>query len=455
MAVPLPLAPSPGGGAGDGVTRPIADDGGSVVERTVLPSGIRVLTEQMPGQRSATFGAWVAVGSRDEAPQHLGSTHFLEHMLFKGTGRRTAMDIAAAFDRVGGEANAATGKEHTCYYARVMADDLPMAVDVITDMVTSAEIAPGDFDSERGVILEELAMNEDDPGDVVHERYAEALLGDHALGRPIGGTPETIKGVGRDDVVAHYRRHYVAPTLVVTGAGGIAHADVLAAVQAEADRVGWSSQVAAPAARRAADAARPRPSGRDLVIRRRELEQAHVIVGTTGIEATHGSRYTMTVLNAVLGGGMSSRLFQEIREKRGLAYTVYSFSSAYSDGGYVGLYAGCSPSRIDTVVDLLVAEWERMAAEGITPDELDRGIGQVAGGMVLGLEDTGSRMSRLGRAEIVYGEFTGLDESVARVRAVTAEDVKALAADLVARPRTTVVLGPFDEDRTFGTRSTG
>jgi predicted Zn-dependent peptidase len=452
MADPLPLVPG-GSDAGDGVTRQVADDGATVIERTVLPSGIRVLTERMPGQLSATVGAWVAVGSRDEAVEHLGSTHFLEHMLFKGTGRRTAMDIASAFDRVGGEANAVTGKEHTCYYARVIADDLTTAVDVITDMVTSAVIDADDFSNERGVILEELAMNEDDPSDVVHEHFAEALLGDHALGRPIGGTHATINAVGRDDVVAHYRRHYVPPMLVVSAAGGVEHGAVLSAVEAEADRAGWTSP-GLPAARRqdAVTAPRPRASGRDVVVPR-DIEQAHVIVGTTAISATDEDRYAMSVLNAVLGGGMSSRLFQEVRERRGLAYSVYSFSSGYSDGGYLGLYAACSPDRVDTVVDLLVVEWERLAADGVDDEELVRGIGQVSGGMVLGLEDTGSRMGRLGRAEIIHGEFVGLDESLARVRAVTAADVRRLAAELVARPRTTAVVGPFDEDRTFGSRA--
>jgi predicted Zn-dependent peptidase len=453
MGVPLPLAPAGTSGAGtpDGATGVVADEDGSLVRRTVLPSGTRVLTETMPGQRSATVGAWVAVGSRDEATEHLGSTHFLEHMLFKGTPRRTAMDIATAFDRVGGEANAVTGKEHTCYYAKVMADDLGTAVDVITDMVTSAVIDPEDFASERGVILEELAMNEDDPDDVAHERFAEALFGDHPLARPIGGTPDTIHAVGRDDVVAHYRRHYEAPTLVVTAAGGVSHDAVVAAVEAEVARAGWAATGGPPVPRRDdAGAELPAATGRDVVVHR-DIEQAHVILGTSALAATDAERYTLSVLNAVLGGGMSSRLFQEVRERRGLAYTVYSFSTGYSDGGYLGLYAACSPARVDTVVDLLVAEWERLAADGITDEELARGIGQVAGGMVLGLEDTGSRMGRLGRAEIVHGEFSGLDETVARVRAVTAEGVRDLAARLVSRPRTMAVVGPFDPDRTFGT----
>jgi predicted Zn-dependent peptidase len=429
----------------------VASDGGSVVARTVLPSGVRVLTESMPGLRSATVGMWVGVGSRDEADGHHGSTHFLEHLLFKGTARRSPLEIASAFDAVGGEANAVTGKEHTCYYARVMAGDAPMAIDVITDMVTSSRIDADDFESEREVILEELAMAEDDPSDVVHERFAEAVLADHPLGRPIGGTPDTIKGVGRDDVLAHYHRHYEGPTLVVTAAGGLEHDEVVAAVSDELEKAGWLDRVAPP--RRGRDLGGPgrgaAASGHDVVVRR-DIEQAQVVVGTTALAATDDRRYVLSVLNTALGGGMSSRLFQEVREKRGLAYSVYSFTASYADGGYIGLYAGCNPAKVDTVVDLLVAEWERLAADGLDQDELERAIGQLSGGMTLGLEDSGSRMSRLGKAELVHRTFTDLDETLVRLRSVTTEQVQQLAAELASRPRSLAVVGPFDSDRGFG-----
>jgi predicted Zn-dependent peptidase len=427
--------------------------GGALVRRTVLPGGVRVLTEAMPGLRSATIGAWVGVGSRDEATGHHGSTHFLEHLLFKGTGRRTAMEIASAFDEVGGEANAVTGKEHTCYYARVLDDDLPMAVDVLCDMVSDARLDGEDVESERGVILEELAMNDDDPADVVHERFAEAVLGAHPLGRPIGGTPETIQAVGRKDIAAHYAEHYTPPGLVVTVAGGIDHDHVCGLVAEHLARSAWPlDDGGLPLPRRDVPGAAPEVaegSARRIVVRR-QTEQAHVVLGTTSLTATDPRRYAMSVLNTVLGGGMSSRLFQEIREKRGLAYSVYSFSSGYSDSGYFGLYAGCTPSKIDEVVTVLVAELERLAGDGVPEDELARAHGQLAGGLVLGLEDTGSRMSRLGKAELVYGEYTGLDDALDRVRAVTAADVQALAADLAGRERTLAVVGPFEPDRVFG-----
>ncbi len=449
MGIPLPLVPA---GSADQVVT--GEEGGAAVRRSVLPGGVRVLSEVMPGLRSATVGCWVGVGSRDEEAARLGSTHFLEHLLFKGTGRRSAMDIASAFDAVGGEANAVTGKEHTCYYARVLDDDVPMALDLLADMVTGARLDADDVESERGVILEELAMNDDDPSDVVHERFVELVLGDHPLGRPIGGTPDTIEAVGRDDIAWHYATHYTPPGLVVTAAGGIDHDRLCALVATQLTASPWAARTAAqpgsePLPRRGAGrAALGAPSGRTLVLNR-PTEQANVVLGTTGLVATDPRRYVMSVLNAVLGGGMSSRLFQEVREKRGLAYSVYSFASGYSDSGYFGLYAGCAPAKADQVLVLLAAELERLAADGLDGDELARAHGQICGGLVLGMEDSGSRMSRLGKAELVHGEFTSLDESLVRVRQVTADDVRTLAADLAARPRSLAVVGPFDPDREF------
>nr|WP_269811259.1 pitrilysin family protein [Kineosporia rhizophila] len=441
-----------------GSTQTVAgEESGALVRRTVLPGGVRVLSEAMPGLRSATIGFWVGVGSRDETTGHHGSTHFLEHLLFKGTSRRSAMDIATAFDRVGGESNAVTGKEHTCYYARVLDEDLPMAVDVLCDMVTGARLDAGDVENERGVILEELAMNDDDPADVVHERFSELVLGQHPLGRPIGGTPETIRAVGRDNIADHYAEHYKAPGLVVTVAGGVDHDRVCELVAASLARSGWHlDEGHRPYARR--DVAHPEPEQAGLaedglphrsIVVNRATEQANVVVGTTSLVATDRRRYAMSVLNAVLGGGMSSRLFQEIREQRGLAYAVYSFASGYSDSGYFGLYAGCTPSRVDEVIALMVAELRRLATEPVPEEELLRAHGQLAGGLVLGLEDTGSRMSRLGKAELVHGEYLGLDRALGRIREVTAEDIRSLAEDLASRPLSLAVVGPFDPERTF------
>ncbi len=434
-----------------GAEQSAGQDGDAHVRRSVLPGGVRVLSEHMPGLRSATVGAWVGVGSRDETSGHFGSTHFLEHLLFKGTARRSAMDIAEAFDAVGGEANAATGKEHTCYYARVLDTDLPMAVDVIADMVTSARLETDELETERGVILEELAMNDDDPSDVVHEQFASGVLGEHPLGRPIGGTPETIREVPRDAVWEHYRWHYRPQTPVVSAAGGVDHDTLCAQVADALAAGGWDlADDASPTGRR--DVARELGAGEHgLPIVgversvRRHTEQANVIVGCTSLTATDDRRFTLSVLNAVLGGGMSSRLFQEVREKRGLAYSTYSFASGHADTGVFGLYAGCTPAKVGEVVALMVAEWERLAETPITSAELERSVGQLSGGLVLGMEDTGSRMSRLGKAELVHGALLSIDESLERVRAVTVQDVQELAAELASRPRSVVRVGPFGD----------
>ena len=440
MPLSLPLV-APGSPGADLV---VGQDGGAAVRRTVLPGGVRVLTEHMPGLRSATVGAWVGVGSRDETSGHFGSTHFLEHLLFKGTARRSAMDIAEAFDAVGGEANAATGKEHTCYYARVLDSDVPMAVDVIADMVTSARLDADELETERGVILEELAMNDDDPSDVAHEQFAAAVFGDTPLGRPIGGTPQTIRDVPRDAVWEHYREHYRPETLVVTAAGGVDHDALCAQVEAALAAGGWPLDPAAtPRARRAAGAPVP-PAALELTIRR-STEQANVIVGGPCLTSTDPRRLVLSVLSAALGGGMSSRLFQEIREKRGLAYSTYSFATGHAETGLFGLYAGCTPARVDEVTALMVAELERMADAPMGAAELARSIGQLCGGLVLGMEDTGSRMSRLGKAELVHGELLDVDESLERVRAVTAAQVQELAAELAAAPRSVVRVGPFGD----------
>lgn len=425
-------------------------DGGSEVRRSVLPGGVRVLTEAMPGQRSATIGFWVGVGSRDEAPGQHGSTHFLEHLLFKGTKRRTALEIASAFDEVGGESNAATAKESTCYFARVLDTDLPMAIDVIADMITGAVLNPQEMEQERDVILEEIAMDSDDPTDVAHENFVAAVLGTHPLGRPIGGTPAAIRAVARDSVWDHYRRYYRPDELVVTAAGGLDHDVVCGLVVDALHSAGWNLEAAAaPVQRRSTERASITGTA-GLHVVKRQVEQANIIMGCPSLVATDGRRFVMSVLNAVLGGGMSSRLFQEVREKRGLVYSTYSFASSYADAGYFGMYAGCTPSKVRQVIDLLGAELDKLAADGISDEELRKAEGQLCGGIVLALEDTGSRMSRLGRAELVSGEYQDIDETLRQIKAVTAAEVQELARELAAAPRTVTVVGPFEETETFG-----
>jgi predicted Zn-dependent peptidase len=424
----------------------ITASGGSLVRRSVLPSGVRILSEHVPGSQSATVGFWVAVGSRDEQPVTYGSTHFLEHLLFKGTPTRTALEIAVAFDSVGGEHNAMTAKEYTCYYAKVRDQDLPMAVEVLADMFTSSLLDAQEFEAERGVILEELAMADDDPSDVVSERLFEAVFGDHPLGRPIGGSPASITAVGRDAVLAHYRANYRPQDLVISVAGAVEHDDLVRQVTTALTAAGWDLTVAAaPVARR--DAVHDLiDRGAPLALVNRPTEQANLLLGVAGLPATDPRRATLVVLNSALGGGMSSRLFQEIREKRGLAYSVYSFAASYADAGLVGLYAGCSPKNATQVADLLMAEFRRLAADGITEEELSRAQGQLGGASALALEDSDTRMTRLGRSELTFGEFSDLDETLRRIAAVTQDDVRELAADLVSRPLSVAAVGSLKPD---------
>ncbi|HEY5223181.1 MAG TPA: pitrilysin family protein [Microbacteriaceae bacterium] len=432
--------------------------GEALVRRSVLPSGVRILSEHVPGSRSATIGYWVAVGSRDEVGARVargsvparsasfGSTHFLEHLLFKGTAKRSALDIAIAFDAVGGEHNAITAKEYTCYFAKVQDRDLPMAVEVIADMLTSSLLDPGEFENEREVILEELSMAEDDPADVATERLFGAVLGGHPLGRPIGGSPETIRAATRAAVFEHYQANYRARDLVITAAGAVDHDRLVADVEQALRSAHWSLDAeASPVPRRASTPAAI-ARAQAVVTVQRPLEQANILVGMPGLVAADERRGTMNVLNSILGGGMSSRLFQEVREKRGLAYAVYSFSAAFSDAGVFGLYAGCAPAKAAQVAELMLAELRRMADAGVTPDELRRAVGQLSGSTALALEDSDTRMSRLGRAEITLGEFTDLDESLRRLALVTTEDVQALAADLAHRPISVAAVGAVDDD---------
>ena len=342
-----------------------ATDGGGTVRKTVLPGGLRVITETVPTVRSATFGIWAHVGSRDETPALNGATHYLEHLLFKGTERRSALEISAALDAVGGEMNAFTAKEFTCYYARVLDADLPLAIDVVGDMLTSSVLDPAEVEAERGVILEEIAMTEDDPGDCVHDLFAHTMLGDSPLGRPVLGTVETVNALTRDRIARFYRKHYDPPHLVVTAAGNLDHDTVVEQVRAAFDRAGALDRTdgdAEPVGPRTG--VRPvRAAGR-VELSDRRTEQAHLVLGMPGVSRNDERRWALGVLNTALGGGMSSRLFQEIREKRGLAYSAYSYTSAFADCGLFGVYAGCRPSQVADVLKICRDELDQVAEHG-------------------------------------------------------------------------------------------
>ncbi|MBI1378764.1 MAG: insulinase family protein [Frankiales bacterium] len=432
-----------------GSTRTLLVEDGARVRRTVLPGGLRVVTESLPGVRSAAFGIWVGVGSRDESPAQAGAAHYLEHLLFKGTERRSALDISAAIDAVGGEMNAFTSKEYTCFYARVLDVDLPLAVDVVSDLVTSALLRPSDVDSERDVILEEIAMRDDDPGDLVHEEFADAMFGKTPLGRPILGTVETIESITPRAIRTFYQRRYRPENMVVSAAGNVDHTTVVRLVRRAFGDAGLLEGDAVPALPRAGEF-RTRGAG-DVRVLTKTTEQANVVLGVPGLARDDERRFALSVLNSALGGGMSSRLFQEIREKRGLAYSVFSFASHYADTGQFGVYAGCMPKKVDDVLAVCRDELVKVAAHGLTVEELERGKGQMRGGLVLGLEDTGSRMSRIGKAELLTGELWSTADVLAAIDDVTVDDVKDVAGSLLEVTPTLAVIGPFDADRDFST----
>ncbi|MDX6237750.1 MAG: hypothetical protein QOG10_2565 [Kribbellaceae bacterium] len=421
------------------------EEGGPVM-RTVLPSGLRVLSQSAPGFRSVTFGVWIGVGSRDEPDSLAGATHFLEHLLFKGTKRRDALEISASLDAVGGEMNAFTGKEYTCYYARVLDSDLPLAVDVICDMITSATLSSADVESERDVIDEEIAMHADETSDHIHDLFAEQLWGLSPLGRSITGTPESVAGLSRTQVAGWYRRRYKPSNIVVSVAGNVDHASVVRLVE-KAFEQHWVMSEAQPAPVRAGGGGVPTYGG--VQVHHRDVEQAHLVLGMPGLVRSDERRYVAGVLHGIVGGGMSSRLFQEVREKRGLAYSVFTFGAAYADAGMVGVYAGCLPKKAPEVLDVIRAELGAIAKGGVTADELLRGKGQMRGAVVMGLEDTGAKMTRIAKAELVYGELPTVDEILRRIEAVTVDEVGQLAADLYAGDQALTVVGPFGEASAF------
>ncbi len=422
----------------------VTDGDGQVtsrVRRTVLPGGLRVITEQLTGVRSASIGVWVGVGSRDESTTLHGCSHFLEHLLFKGTSERSALDISIALDAVGGEFNAFTAKEYTCFHARVLDEDLGLAVDVLGDMITSSLLTPEDVEAERDVILDEIAMHDDDPDDVVHNLFAEQAYGSQTpLGRPIAGTVASIETMNRAQIARFHQRHYRPANMVVAAAGNLDHTEVVRMVRAAFGRRGWLHGDEPPVP--------PRHGGRrvrvhpGMVEATRPFEQVNLVLGMEGVHRNDDRRFALGVLNTALGGGTSSRLFQEVRERRGLAYSVFSFASHHADSGLVGVSVGCLPTKLDEVLAVVRTELSRVAAHGITEEELVRGQGQLRGGLVLGLEDSSSRMSRIGKAELVHDELLGIDEVMDRIASVSLAQVREVAGQVFGKPEILAVVGP-------------
>jgi predicted Zn-dependent peptidase len=417
------------------------------VRRTVLPSGLRIVTEEVPSVRSAAIGIWVNVGSRDETPAVAGASHFLEHLLFKGTTRRTALEISSTIEAVGGEMNAFTSKEYTCFYARVIDTDLPMAIDVVSDLITSSIVSALDVDAERKVVLEEIAMRDDDPSDLVHDLYAETYYGDTQLGRPILGTIKSISDMTRSSVFNYYKKKYLPQDLVVAVAGNIKHKRVVAMVEEALSRENFLDVKGSPQIRPNTPV-KTKPM-QSVGLLTRKTEQAHMFYGMEGVARSDERRFAMGVLASALGGGMSSRLFQEIREKRGLAYSVYAYAQQFAGSGQIGFYAGCNPTKAIEVVEIIREVLADVAENGMSLEEVERAKGAVRGSLVLSQEDSGSRMSRIGKNEIVYGQVMGFDEILKAISRVNPTDVREIASEFLTKSPTLALVGPFKSEAKF------
>jgi predicted Zn-dependent peptidase len=417
------------------------------VVRTVLPSGLRIVTEEVPSVRSAAIGIWVNVGSRDETPAVAGASHFLEHLLFKGTTRRTALEISSTIEAVGGEMNAFTSKEYTCFYARVIDTDLPMAIDVVSDLITSSIVSALDVDAERKVVLEEIAMRDDDPSDLVHDLYAETYYGDTQLGRPILGTIKSISDMTRSSVFNYYKKKYLPQDLVVAVAGNIKHKRVVAMVEEALSRDNFLDVKGSPQIRPNTPV-KTKPM-QSVGLMTRKTEQAHMFYGMEGVARSDERRFAMGVLASALGGGMSSRLFQEIREKRGLAYSVYAYAQQFAGSGQIGFYAGCNPTKAIEVVEIIREVLADVAENGMSHEEIERAKGAVRGSLVLSQEDSGSRMSRIGKNEIVYGQVMGFDEILKAISRVNPTDVREIANEFLTKSPTLALVGPFKSEAKF------
>ena len=406
----------------------------SNIQVTTLPNGLRVATERVPGALSVATGVWVGVGARDEPMELSGVSHFLEHLLFKGTDARSAQDIARSVDRVGGDMNAFTTKETTAYYCRLPADRMTLGLEILGDVLCNPALRPDDVDMERQVILEELAMDDDSPDDVAHRLLSEAVFPDHPLGWETAGRREIVEVITADDVRKFHDARYVAAAMVVAVAGAIDHDEVVTSVAEQFAGI----RVGAPVRNRL----RPGGAAAQEIWEDDDTEQVHLVIGMQSPDRHDPSLAALDVVNHVFGGGMSSRLFEEIREKRGLVYSVYSGAGAYSDAGIFTIYAGSQPRHLAEVRGLIDLEIDKLCRDGITDEELEIAQGYLCGAYVMGLEDTGSRMSRLGGQMMAYGEIRPVAQQVDKWRAVTLDDARSVIERVFAGPRVEVAVGP-------------
>jgi predicted Zn-dependent peptidase len=410
------------------------------IELTTLPNGVRVVSETVPYVQSASIGLWVGAGSRDEEKPTHGITHFIEHMLFKGTQRRSAREIADEIESRGGHLNAFTGKEATCYEARVLAEHTPLAMDVLTDMLRHSLLDPEELEREKRVVIEEIKMYEDTPEELVHELFEQTLFGAHPLGKSIIGTEQTVAGFSRDDLECYMAIRYRPDRIIVAAAGNLEHKEL---VKLAAAALGDLDGMAPPRRKR-----RPKPSGKSKRVRKRDIEQTHFCLGSCAYSKAEKQRYALSILNNVLGGNMSSRLFQEIREKRGLVYNIGSYGRTYQDGGFFCVYGGTSPETFPQVVALTRAEFENVKQDGLTDDELAKAKTQVRGALVLGLESMSARMNRYGDSLLSYGRVIPMAEILKEYEAVTHESIAKVAEQILNDAALTqTAIGPFPRSR--------
>lgn len=402
---------------------------------TTLPNGLKVITENVPGIRSVAVGCWVDTGTRDELPNEAGASHFLEHLLFKGSESLPSRIISERFDAMGAESNAFTSKDHTCFWARLLDSDLPDGLGMLAEMLQRPAFRVNEIDAERQVVIEEINMSEDDPADTAFEAFTRGVFHGHPLAAPVLGTRESIRGMSRDDIHGYWKRRYGVGSTVIAMAGSVEHESAVDLVSGlfgdwagdpvdhEFSDLSVASQVNAV---------------------RRPTEQAHLVLGGAGLHRADERRWALEILNHVLGGGMSSRLFTSIREERGLVYAVYSFRTAYADAGAWGVYAGTTPDQAGTVLELVNAELDKIVSDGITQEEYERARGAMRGGLALAMEDANSRMVRLGRDEMIGAPHLSVDERLAKVEAVTRDDIVEIASTLFTGPKVLGVVGPFD-----------
>jgi predicted Zn-dependent peptidase len=412
-----------------------------MLQRDVLPNGVRIVTENITYVQSVALGVWVGVGARDEAAPVRGISHVIEHMLFKGTPMRTAQQIADEFDSIGGDLNAFTSKENTCYHARVLSEHTPIAIDILLDMFLNSLFDSEEMTRELNVILEEIKQRDDEPDDLVHDLFTETLWPDHPLGKPVIGTPETVAALKPDHLREYMSRCYTPDTIVIAAAGNLQHEEIVEMVRIRLGHLTGKS-----ADWRDADQA-PAPVSASIMLEK-PIEQVNLVIGTQGYSVLAEEKYSLSILDNILGGSMSSRLFQEIREKRGLAYSVGSYAQSFREGGYFGVYAGTGAESAEQVLELIQAEFHNVAQNNISEKELERAKNQFRGGIVMGQESMNNRMMRLGRNELAYNRVIPIDEIMNKINAVTREDVGAVAHALFAKDQYALAtVGPLQRGK--------